>query len=82
MFKAKYIVVDYDMPYIFPEFINHIDFAHRVTGKPVTSAGFVYVDSEGSYKCYGESISLKLKSNPEADNKLLNKFLGGKQEDI
>lgn len=69
MFKAKYIVVDYDMPYIFPEMISHDRFAYQMNAADrVTSAGFVYVNAEGSYSCYGESISLRVKSNPTADN--------------
>ena len=69
------------MPYIFPEMISHDRFAYQMNAADmVTSAGFVYVNAEGSYSCYGESISLRVKSNPTADNKILNKFLGGKQE--
>lgn len=54
---------------IFPEVLEHSDFAHL---KPI-SAGFCYVD-EKTVKCFGESISLKLKSM-EDDSALATKQL-------
>jgi len=60
-----------DFIIIFPGSINHKSFARTIRGKPV-SAGKVDVDVEGKYYAYDESESLNLKSNPEADSKLLN----------
>jgi len=55
---------------VFPETIVHSSFSEL---KPV-SAGFIsfYVNHENEMDCccHGESISLKLVSNPEEDSKL------------
>jgi hypothetical protein len=75
-FKGKYIIVGDNTPIVFPETVTHSDMAHmvRICGQ-AKSAGFVYTDEKG-YHCYGESISLNLKSSPD-DSKILNKYLGG-----
>ena len=84
-FKAKYIIINKDQPIIFPETYAHADMALWIAGAhwrdAVTSAGFVSVSSEGGYRCYGESVSLRIKSNGEADDRILNKYLGGKQDE-
>lgn len=80
--KAKYIIINKDQPVIFSETFLHASVAIALApNEPITGAGFVEVGIDGSYKCYGESISLKVKSNGEADSKILNKYLGGKQDD-
>ncbi len=70
--KTKYVVIkDTICPalIIFPEYILHSIF--NSIGK-ITSAGFVNLKTKS---CYGESISLKLKSNPKRDNNLLKILL-------
>ncbi len=73
--NPKYIVFEeiYDYPciidipmIIFPASINHSTIARKIGYKPI-SAGFLNMKKE---KCFGESISLNIKSNPEIDTKL------------
>lgn len=69
----KYIIVSprgFKMPIIFNEAINHSEVARGFS--KVDSAGFVKIDydTEKKYftcKCYGESVGLSIKSNPEQD---------------
>jgi hypothetical protein len=83
--KAKYIIGGYmQQPIVFPETINHSDMA-RYLGwigeeNKVVGAGFVSIQDDG-YKVYGESISLRVKNRGIEDEKILNRYLGGKQED-
>ena len=71
--KAKYIIVNYkemEIPIVFSPFLQHRDigYAHNVI-----SAGFCSKASD-SWKCWGESITLKIGSRPE-DPEILNKML-------
>jgi hypothetical protein len=63
MEKMKYVKVgDYNSIIIFPQIIEHSRFKHL---NP-TTAGFCYI-SEDKVKCFGESISLGIKSNERLD---------------
>lgn len=75
MRKFKYIMFGFFTPVLFPEHIKHSDFANLCHfGKP-TSAGFakIYIKPDLTYKeeheidvcTFGESVSLKLKSDKE-----------------
>jgi hypothetical protein len=83
MWKAKYIIHRQYIPIVFPETINHSDMARNMGWKreDIIGAGFVYVEHD-SYNCYGESVSLRVENRGEKDNKILNRYLGGRQEDI
>ncbi len=73
--KTKYVVIkNIICPalIIFPEYVLHSIFNSLGMGK-ITSAGFVNLKTKC---CYGESESLKLKSNPKEDNNLLKILLG------
>jgi hypothetical protein len=76
MNRIKYIRTQDDEIIIFGEIMNHSEFKHW---NP-KSAGFVSmgIDQNGnpSLSCYGESVSLNLKSNPEEDTKLAKFQLG------
>ena len=66
--KLKYVIVDQmytEVPIVFPEILTHAEVAtwYRST---VVSGGFCYFE-DGKYKCYGESISLRVKSRNEVD---------------
>lgn len=81
MNKMKYIVVDNGSwidPYIFSEAVQHFEMASNIHGD-VISAGFVYWTPNG-LECYGESISLDVKSRPEEDSKMINKMLGASDD--
>jgi hypothetical protein len=73
--KTKYVITEDKVIIVFPELIQHSEFKHF---NP-TSAGFISigVNKQGnpSCSCYGESISLGLKSNPEKDTELAKKQL-------
>lgn len=57
--KMKYVRLNqFDEIIIFPETLNHSDFKNF----GVKSAGFAYVHSD-KVVCFGESISLNLKSD-------------------
>lgn len=70
--KTKYVVIKSTICpalIVFPEYIFHSIF--NSMGK-IISAGYVNLKTKC---CYGESISLNLKSNPEEDNILLGILL-------
>ncbi len=84
MLKQKYIRTKDNKIIVFSELNQHNEFKHF---EPV-SAGFISIntkkaDYSGQYyhetdcKCYGESISLKLKSNEEEDTALAKKQILG-----
>lgn len=83
----KYVVFsdnDHERIILFPAIIEHRSFATSMpkSWRPVR-AGFVFFalhdadgnTLEGRFKCYGESISLNLESDPEKDLMLLNREL-------
>jgi hypothetical protein len=71
--KSKYVITD-NGPVVFSEMMQHADVA-RALGSEVYGAGFCYID-DNRYVCYGESISLKMKADPEKDSAKLNRLLG------
>lgn len=77
MSEMKYIMIDEIFPIIFDSSLIHREIAFAVRTQPVTSAGFVQLDADGNYHCYGESISLGIKADPEKDSKIINRFLKG-----
>lgn len=86
MDSCKYIVYE-DREYgceviaLFSPIETHADFARRLGVQP-TSAGFLRLKPSTNgvpiilAECYGESVSLKLKSDQEKDSRLANKLLG------
>lgn len=82
-YKAKYIISETELPMVFSELQTHADVAYAIFGgAKIIGAGFVHVNREGEYVCYGESVSLRVKSRGDEDSKILNKMLGGKQYDL
>lgn len=70
----KYIVVEdggFDHIFIFPQYLEHRDFTAYLNVKPIR-AGFVHL-CDGKLRCYGESLGLNLRSDPDKDTKLLNR---------
>jgi hypothetical protein len=76
--KAKYIRTIDNEIIVFTELIKHDEFR---SFRPI-SAGFIYFEKDTSKPfemnavCYGESISLRLKSDP-TDSALANKQILG-----
>lgn len=82
MFKSKYIIVDTGMfvaPIVFTDMLTHADVAMAIAPKGqdalVLGAGFCHIENN-KYVCYGESVSLDVKSRGEVDSKILNRYLG------
>jgi hypothetical protein len=82
MSQAKYIIIEsgpFLLPVVFSELQTHADVARALSGggqPSVVGAGFCHIDDD-RYVCYGESVSLKVKSRGDEDSKLLNSYLGG-----
>jgi hypothetical protein len=77
IYKAKYIINDDQIPVIFSEVgPSHADVARALFSRSkIIGAGFCYIQ-DNRYVCYGESISLRVKSRDEEDSKILNRRLG------
>ena len=59
---------------IFDKITNHDDMASRLSYEKILGAGFVgFADDVGAC-CYGKSVSLKIKSRGQEDNKIINRF--------
>lgn len=77
----KYIMIDLDTPILFPDHINHSDFANNYCGcSQVTSAGFVHIGGKDEYGnpqfgAYGKAVSLRLESSPD-DSRIINRVFG------
>jgi hypothetical protein len=73
--KTKYIITKDKEIIVFPELLQHSEFRRF---EPI-SAGFISfgVNKQGnpSCSCYGESVSLGLKSNPDEDTMIAKRQL-------
>ena len=77
--QMKYVVLNYDTPIIFFDIQKHSDFKQMGN---ITSAGFITIfedrnECDTKCMCYGESTSLKIKSDPDDTfmfNTLLTKY--------
>lgn len=77
MSDIKYIMIDEAFPVIFGSMFSHRDVAMGLRGLgQVTSAGFVQNNGDGTFSCYGESISLGIKSTPDKDTMMVNLTIG------
>lgn len=75
----KYVIYDFVYPVLFPRGINHSDILFN--NKKPTSAGFCkinMIDGELFIRCFGESLSLKLKSHSE-DVDIIKTFISSKE---
>ena len=80
MRQIKYIMQEGGTPILFPEWLTHSDVA-RSLGRDVVSAGFCHVGGRDEYgnplfKCFGESVSLKVQSRGQQDSDILNRSFG------
>jgi hypothetical protein len=79
--KAKYIVgevrgtyLDHKCAVVFSEAIGHDEVAKVFIPGTITSAGFCHATEEKVW-VYGESVSLRIKSNPERDEELVGRAI-------
>lgn len=81
VWKQKYIKTKDNLIIVFPEILQHSDFKKF---EPI-SAGFIAIGTkkaeDGYYEtdctCYGESVSLNIKSSGEEDSVLARKQILG-----
>lgn len=77
----KYIIIGGDTPIIFPDHLTHAEVALKFGGRErVSGAGFCGVNGRDEcgnalFECYGESVSLKIKSGPD-DSRIMNRAYG------
>jgi hypothetical protein len=75
--KQKYIVTKDDVMIVFSDLLEHSDFR----GHNPISAGFLSIGATAKYEptiqCYGESISLGIKSREEEDTALAKRQILG-----
>ena len=73
--KTKYIITEDGVIVVFPELLQHSNFKRFAP----TSAGFISFGinkhENPTCSCYGESVSLGLKSNPEEDTEIAKRQL-------
>lgn len=76
MNKLKYIVDAIGGFAIFPPYVNHdtVGALMSKAGIPPVGAGFIDI-FDGEVQCYGESVSLRIKSRGEEDSKEIAKKL-------
>lgn len=73
----KYVIMEdldgISYPFIFRKLFTHADMQYlaRSQGYKIVSGGFVCIDPDGDYKCFGRSESLNLDSRPE-DSDIIN----------
>lgn len=70
----KYIILEkggLELFFIFSELSTHKEVALKLEGK-VVGAGFCHADHTGRFHCYGESVSLGIKSRNLVDAQILN----------
>ena len=79
--RRKYVILkDYESPILFPEIISHDEITSRDS---VLSAGFFSVSADSNsicgirVDCYGESISLRVKSRPIEDSAKVKALITG-----
>ena len=63
----KYIILqvgETELPFIFPELVQHKDIA-SIFKHPIISAGFFEHNERGALSCFGESVGLNIKSRPK-----------------
>jgi hypothetical protein len=68
------------IPILFPDCLKHNTFlAIKELGYEITSAGFISIfeSDELEADAYGESVSLRVKSNPKKDSSIITKDLRG-----
>jgi len=75
MKKAKYVIVKLrgrdPQIIVFPISIPHDEFRHL---NPIR-AGFITINSEDKFECFGKSVGLRLESDIENDSLLANDYL-------
>ena len=70
----KYVITENKEFVIFSETLQHKDIARAMQGTPI-SAGFVMRESNGTFTCSDESMTLDLQSRGKLDEDIINEAL-------
>jgi hypothetical protein len=73
--RMKYIISKDDIPVVFSEFQTHEKMA-RALSFVVLGAGFCHINDDKEFVCYGDSVSLNVKSRGPVDSLIINKIFG------
>lgn len=76
----KYIITKDNEVIIFSNSLTHIQVQQQlsyVICKEMKGAGFVTVHDSGEVNCYGESVSLKIKSRGDEDAEIVGRQIRG-----
>jgi hypothetical protein len=74
--KMKYITYQGEFGpqfVIFDKVANHSDIARGLLSTKHLGAGFVRFDEQGDSICYGESVSMRVKSRGKLDDEIINR---------
>jgi hypothetical protein len=76
MSKLKYIIDVIGGFAIFPSYIDHDTVGNLMTKRGIDPVGAGFVDVfDGEVQCYGESVSMRMKSRGDEDSKVIAKLL-------
>lgn len=80
MEQGKYIVLNGENLIAFDVTLSHAEVAKAFGVDHITSAGFISVFADANNNvvasCYGGSVTLKIRSNPDTDTRLARYALG------
>ena len=74
--SVKYIIFDDLTVVIFSPIIIHSDMARKYAEKTPQTAGMVKLYDD-QVACYGESVTLRIKSDPKRDTDIIKRSLDG-----
>ena len=74
MDHLKYIITDRKGWAVFNNLQTHKEIAEKLYGTPI-SAGFIRFGTKMNIECWGESVSLKLKSKEQEDADFLKEHI-------
>jgi hypothetical protein len=73
--RMKYIISKDDTPVVFSDFQSHQEVASALSFL-VLGAGFCHINDDKEFVCYGDSVSLNVKSRGTVDSLIINKVFG------
>lgn len=80
----KYLIVEdfsgQAVPFVFPRRVDHADMFEQLPYGKVVSAGYVELDRDGGFRCFGGNTELGVRSAPEKDAALLQEALRPREE--
>ena len=75
----KYLIVEdfsgQAVPFVFPRRVDHADMFEQLPYGKVVSAGYVELEKDGGFRCFGGNTELDVRADPEKDAGLLKEAL-------